>query len=69
MNDKKVAFLTIHYTDGTREEVREGLLAHMPDAETVLMRVSNLDGPTVMTILAAFQGCLELPPDEVIPND
>lgn len=62
--NKDIAFFTIHFTDGSREEVRQGLLAHMPDAESVLLRVGNLDAPTVMTVLAAFQAALELPEEE-----
>lgn len=57
--DKRVTGFTIHYDDGTVESVDKGLLAFMPDAESVMVKVGSLDVPLFLTLLAGLEGAAE----------
>lgn len=53
--DKEVALITIQYLDGTHEVLSKGLVAYMPDAESVLVRTKGLEVPTLLTLIAALE--------------
>ena len=57
--EKKVTGFTIHYDDGTVENVDKGLLAFMPDAVSVIVKVGSLDVPLFLTLLAGLEGAAE----------
>lgn len=57
--EKKVTGFTIHYDDGTVESVDKGLLAFMPDATSVMVKVGSLDVPMFLTLLAGLERAAE----------
>lgn len=57
--EKRVTGFTIHYDDGTMENVDKGLLAFMPDAGSVMIKVGSLDVPLFLTLLAGLEGAAE----------
>lgn len=57
--EKRVTGFTIHYDDGTMKNVDKGLLAFMPDAESVMVKVGSLDVPLFLTLLAGLEGAAE----------
>lgn len=57
--EKKVTGFIIHYDDGTVENVDRGLLAFMPDAESVMVKVGSLDVPLFLTLLVGLERAAE----------
>lgn len=54
-SSKRVSQITIQYSDESQETVDKGLVAYMPDAESVLIQTKELDVPTLLTLLAALE--------------
>ena len=57
--EKGVTGFIIHYDDGTMENVDKGLLAFMPDAVSVMVKVGSLDVPLFLTLLVGLERAAE----------
>lgn len=58
-NDRKIKSFTVHYSDGTVEEVSSGLLAFMSDAESMMVKNGSLDKATFLMLLAGLEEIAE----------
>lgn len=50
---------TIHYSDGSQEEVTSGLLAHKVSSKDVEILALNITPPDFLILLAALEGSVD----------